>query len=115
MPLKVDVERIVGCLSPGSGASRFTIIGDTVEFTIFKADNEERRLSVVYMNAKAYPKSGVSIISADNNAQDNELEYCHALAERLFKISAPIEHVVNEVINGMIATTALGYDYEIPV
>lgn len=98
MTLEAAVGHLIESLPGGSGVSRFTVQGgETVEFSITKAnEGAERRLSIVYLNVKAYPKSGIAILG-DNNAQDTELESCQALAERLFSTYAPIENVVNEV------------------
>jgi hypothetical protein len=106
MSLQDAVERLIDGLPFGSAASRFTVQGQTVEFSIADADGHiEKRLSVVYLNAKGYPESGIAILAgiADNNSQaDNKLESCRVMAERIFSVVAPIENVVNEVIRGPV-------------
>ena len=103
MSLQDAVKRLIESLPFGSAASRFTVQGQTVEFSIADADGHiEKRLSVVYLNAKGYPESGIAILADNNSQADNKLESCRVMAERLFSVVAPIENVVNEVIRGPV-------------
>ena len=94
MSLKAAVRQLEEALPARSAASRFTVNGDTVELNLTKADGSTSRVGIHYMNARQYPRCSIAILCHDSNNQpEPEL---HALAERSFQSSAPIDRVVSE-------------------
>ena len=99
--LREAVRALELSLAPSSPISRLQLDDDTLSLNVLTKEANNVRISIVFMNARAYPRSGIQAIFADNNLQEQDA--LQAVAEG-FQSNANLTKVAAEVCSEVCQT-----------